>query len=289
MAITRMAALGLLSGALGEVVLLDKEMTESLVQVAAVDPSRVGVETVGKSGKFTLYNKDLGATGDPNQVTIEVAFLRELKADGGKLTGANANLHSIEAFASQDFTITPAEEVTTPFKASRTTLQSPVNNVGVLKVETSVLAEDASVGPDSKKWSGKAGDVKWNIDLSDWKWHTDGAMIEVGIEVKSKGGKTSGDADDTEDLGGGISMELTKEVTLDGTAGQLVDGYPKIEAKENKKTYVFMFPKFNENGRAVYDPLITMSGSDSFDSFGVSAAPSSGFLLMLAVWASRFF
>merc|ERR1719453_1492545 len=66
----------------------------------------VTVRVLGQSGKIRMYSTDAGMN-DPNLVTIEMDALRELDANEETVGNSGQERHSINNFASQDFTFHP--------------------------------------------------------------------------------------------------------------------------------------------------------------------------------------
>eukprot|EP00448_Togula_jolla_P020802 CAMPEP_0170588190 /NCGR_PEP_ID=MMETSP0224-20130122/10699_1 /TAXON_ID=285029 /ORGANISM="Togula jolla, Strain CCCM 725" /LENGTH=89 /DNA_ID=CAMNT_0010911893 /DNA_START=87 /DNA_END=352 /DNA_ORIENTATION=- len=74
--------------------------------------SPVGVTTVriqGQSGKFTLSNS---ARGSEKDIVVTMDALRELDAQGNAVGASGSTKHSLNTFASQDFTILDANLTT---------------------------------------------------------------------------------------------------------------------------------------------------------------------------------
>jgi len=147
-------------------------------------------------------------------------------------------------------------------------------------VDTIIVLGHGVVGPESESWEVWPGDLKWNIRFPSWTWCGDeakanevrckqgqteevGAFLDLDIEVKGSLSTTSNDGGGKEKygLGGGVDLLLTKKVTIDGMETEMPGDYPKVEMKGQKQVFKFRFPKFSQN--ATYDPILTMSSSDS--------------------------
>lgn len=245
---------------------------------ADVDMSAAGykVKVLGKSGKFTVTSTDAGDS-DPNKVQVEMDSISEKDASGNTIANTGAEKHSFNSFATQDFTFLPAEEVVVgDTNATKVTFSTPINSIGQLRVDTFIMTEEGTVGPDEDQWEVNPGDLKWNIAFDSWEFCSGvkvgsckagdtGAFIDLDITVKGSAasatkvpGKNNSYA-----LGGGRTLMLTREVILDGQKAQMPEGYPKLEVKGSKQIFTFRFPRFKTN--AIYDPVIGNEDSESTD------------------------
>lgn len=257
----------------------------------------LSVDVLGQSGKFTAYRTSLGKS-DPNKVVVEMDGIAEIDAGGSPVGsgGSLSNKHGIQSFATQAFTFSPIEtrSLGEGVNASMVAFDTAVNSIGQLKVETYILTQGGVVGPEGDNWTAAAGDLKWNINLSSWTWCPDspcqgggtGAYIDLDIAVKgsSDAPNSTGGKNSTYSLGGGVSMELTNKVTVDGNVTEMPAGFPRIETKGGKQVFTFRFPKFNNY--ALYDPLLRMSGEEDTNTDPIMTGGSKhsigGFALALA-------
>ena len=69
----------------------------------------IGLEILGQSGKFTIYDKTKGMASDTNKVTVEMDALREVDTEGNAVGASGSVKHSIQTFAAQSFTINEPE------------------------------------------------------------------------------------------------------------------------------------------------------------------------------------
>lgn len=236
--------------------------------------SLVGISIHSVSGKFLVYSEALGES-DPYSVSVTMQYLQEVDTQGNPVGTAESEKHSIDSFASQAFAIAGPEPISEPI-ASRISLSTGIGPaVGNLTVETLVLQSDGqAVGPVGGQWTAMAGDLKWNIVLDSWTFcdpcqngqqEEVGAYIDLAVEVKTNASRVpalgEGPANLTQTLGGGIDLELTQRVTIDGVDVEMPAGYPKDQSNGDRRWFIFRFPKFNSS--AVYDPLIRTSGSAS--------------------------
>jgi len=231
-------------------------------------PIKVNVQ--GQSGKFTVYPE---AKGQQSGIQVTMDALREVDGNGQQVGTQGNNKHSIQTFASQTFTTDPmvmTELKGTPgnVPAVKVAFQSTVSNVGKIGIDTYVLAESGTVGPQNETWAVRMGDLKWNIRIWDWTFCDGsgagacrsgdiGQYIELDVSVKgnasaSKTGKK------TIDLGGQTTLELSNQVLVDkSTWSMMADGYPSVNVQGSTTTITFRFPKFSND--ILYDPVLGTS------------------------------
>ena len=234
---------------------------------------KVGLKVLGQSGKFTIYDLEAGET-DERAVTVTIDALREVDAAGDSVGTSGNSKHSINTFAAQDFTIVPAVDVmlgrnyTVP--AKKISFQTPIGDIGRLKVDTFILTAGGIVGAPGDDWGARANDLKWNVELSDWSWCgeaascTSGQTVQVGeyvdvdIAIKGKNQPVQSPGDDKKfALGAGVDLNLSDQVLVDGAWVTMPTGYPMVAVKGANTIFTFRFPKFSTN--AVYDPLVGTS------------------------------
>lgn len=225
-------------------------------------PLQVELDIQGQSGAFTVYDK---SKGKGSGVMIKMDALREVDASGNSVGASGNTKHSINSFATQDFTIGSPENVTLgDTSANKIAFSSPVKDVGQISVDTYVMSTSGTIGTPTENWTVAPGDLKWNINLSSWTWcgckkgKSDevGAFIDLEVTVKGKqDAKTSGAANKTLDLGDGLSLQLSDQVQVDGKWVGMPAGYPHVSIQGSSTTLTFRFPKFNES--ALYDPVIS--------------------------------
>eukprot|EP00931_Biecheleriopsis_adriatica_P012795 TRINITY_DN11403_c0_g1_i2.p1 TRINITY_DN11403_c0_g1~~TRINITY_DN11403_c0_g1_i2.p1 ORF type:complete len:489 (+),score=98.29 TRINITY_DN11403_c0_g1_i2:50-1516(+) len=244
--------------------------------LSSTDTTRTVVDVQGQSGKFTVYDERSGR-GSGIQVTMDA--LREVDADGFAVGASGSVKHSIQTFAAQDFTIASAEDVTlgdNNVSAVKISFSSPISSVGKIRVDTYVLGKSGSLGPPGETWAVQAGDLKWNIELSDWSWCgcrkgqkvEEGTFIDLDISIKGLGdAKAKGDSNKSISLGGGVTLELSNQVYADGNWSSMPQGYPKVSMQGASTT--FRFPRFTVS--SLYDPVLT-GLSVSADSTTASAS-----------------
>jgi hypothetical protein len=218
-----------------------------------------------------MYSTDAGMS-DPNLVTIEMDALRELDADGETVGNSGQERHSIQNFASQDFTFHPlvsnvlmGTNASIHASAHRLSFESSIGDVGSISVDTFVITSEGLVGPESEQWNSGIGDMKFNVRFPSWKWCGDldsncnggGVGMYLELDIKMKGNLSQvmlipGTAN-TYDLGGGANLTLTDFVVIDGQEARMASGYPQMFNQGNSQIFRFRFPKFTSS--AEYDPL----------------------------------
>lgn len=226
------------------------------------------VDVKGQSGKFTIYNSKRGIS---EGITVTMDALREVDANGNAVGTSGSVKHSLNTFASQSFTINDKEAARVgTVRATKIAFSSPVSTAGSIKVDTFVIEERGKVGPPGETWGVDVGDLKWNIELSNWNWcgcskgsSTEiGAFIDVDISVKGLGNMAFRPGSNKSiDMGSGLSMELSDQVMVDGNWTSMPDGYPKVVMQGSSTVFTFRFPKFKSV--ATYDPLIAGMGKAS--------------------------
>jgi len=241
----------------------------------------VEVDVQGQSGKFTVYS---AAAGRDAGVTVEMDALREVDTEGNAVGTSGSEKHSIQTFASQDFTITYDENVTFGgVSANKIAFESSVSTIGNIRVLTYIMNEGGEVGEGNETFSVKRGDVKWNIELFDWQFcgvevdcaqgQTEqfGEYIELDVTVKGAGTAGRGDGNNNLiELGAGASLTLSNEVIVDGSVATMPEVRTSLQGSSTVIT--FKFPKFNSS--ALYDPVVSLGTDTASTSMEGSSSPS---------------
>lgn len=239
----------------------------------------VAIDVLGQSGKFNVFDQAKGKA-DPNMVTVEIDALKEVD-EAGEAVGTTGKVkHSINTFAAQAFTIldpvdAKVKKGTGPdVDAQKISFFSTVSSIGKINFDTYVMKSGGTVGSDTESWVVRAGDVKWNIVLSEWQWcgtgaadavcksgQTDqvGAFIDIEIKIKGKAASPTAKTGNPKnyELGGGVDLELSDRVLVDGTWMAMPEGYPTMTTKGGAAIFKFRFPKFTTS--ATYDPVMGTS------------------------------
>jgi len=218
--------------------------------------AEVGI--LGKSGKFTASLKSDASS----KVTVEMDALRQIDANGNAV--GNTSL-SLTTFAAQEFTIANPVDVKmgvdSSVSAKKISFTSWVGSAGEFLVETYAVTSAGDVGPDGEPWKVVPGDVKFNIGLTKWTFAEGAEFVELDIKMKGKNAAAiavPGKAN-TLDLGGGVKLQLTSKITVDGKQVEMPAGYPKLRTVGGGQVFTFRFPKFLDY--LLYDPLLGMGQS----------------------------
>lgn len=218
------------------------------------DAAGTRINVLGQSGKVRITRVD-------KVITMQVDYLHEVDASGNTVGQTGSSKHSVNSFATQAFTFTPLKELSYQnVSMQEFTFATDVHSIGKLKIVTMMVEEASSVATETETWSVARGDIKWNIELSDWAFCdpcSDGtaAYIDIGIEIKST---KSEKKNNTIDLGD-ATLQLSNRVQVDGTEQNMPSGYPKIVSQGSKELFIFRFPTFSQ--KVVYDPLLQLSAT----------------------------
>jgi len=229
----------------------------------------VTVDVKGKSGKMTISN------GKQN-ITVEMDSVSELDANGNLVgqTGPPNGKHSLNNFASVDFTIDPMELRTdygVPAEAVDFST-SLINGQADLLVSTCIFMHNGRITPTANEsWPVTGGTVKFSFQIDQWPFCAGesempcdgdvGEYVELTMVIKADSGEAAnqtGGGNDftlaTNEAGEGITLELSNEVKIDGVWTKMPDGYPKMTEQGSKQLFIFRLPKFSSS--AFYDPII---------------------------------
>ncbi|KAK3599365.1 hypothetical protein CHS0354_009865 [Potamilus streckersoni] len=245
----------------------------------AMDSNGVYVKVLGHSGKI-MVGKKQNSSDDPNSVFIEFDEIKEKDSSGNEVGKSGATKHSFNTFASQSFSFTSLVDVEYQnisakmfnFSASLTTVNA------ILVTSVYIFTEDGNITVANESTYIKAGNVKFNTEIKGWKFcgspgvsckqgqnDEQGVYIDFVIVIKGKGSasKSKKRVSDGEeyDLGGGAGVILSKKVKYDDKDWtNMSNGYPKMTTTGGKQIFTFRFEKFNSS--ALYDPTVTVGGSD---------------------------
>ncbi|KAL1500390.1 hypothetical protein AB1Y20_013047 [Prymnesium parvum] len=236
----------------------------------------VTVNVLGQSGKMTLAN-------GPNQITVEMDYIRELDASGNTVgnSGPNDGKHSRNTFANTDFTIN-----SNPRRSYKYTLPTDaidfntklVNNLAELSVTSFIFLHHGVIHPtQNESWAVAGGTVKFNLELSNWPFcvgergnpckGATGEYVEIGMAIKGSNdvalqadgsGKRFTLSTDAA-YGNNVTLELSDEVWVGDRWVKMPAGYPSVTMQGSKQLFAFRLPKFS--GTALYDPVVNGLGS----------------------------
>ena len=210
----------------------------------------VSVEVKGQSGKMTLSN-------GPNEIMVEMDYLRELDADGNVVgdSGPNSGKHSRDTFANVDFTIDAgrdSEEYEVPSHA--VDFRTELVGGSQLKVATHIFKYDGVIAPTANEsWAVAGGTVKFSVSISSWPFCSgengqgDGAtaqeracagdvgeFLEFGMQIKGSEAEALSAGEKRYTLatnaanGANITLELSDEILVNGVWIPMPEGYPKV-------------------------------------------------------------
>mmetsp|Transcript_53564 Transcript_53564/g.139550 ORF Transcript_53564/g.139550 Transcript_53564/m.139550 type:complete len:319 (+) Transcript_53564:132-1088(+) len=256
----------------------DATTTEAFLEETTEEPAPdipLELQVQGQSGKFTLVPK--GSSGASVGIRVTMDALREVDADGNEVGTSGAVKHSINTFASQDFTVGDMETVRigSGVSAAKVSFDSTISEIGRIGVDTYVMAQSGTVGMSNESWDVNIGDLKWNIRLWDWTWcdgsnckqgQTEqvGAFVELDITVQNLGGGSANQGSGKSvSLGSNATLELSTQVQKDCAWEQLPAEFPSISTQGSQTTVTFRFPRFETS--CLYDPVL----SGAADEMGV--------------------
>jgi hypothetical protein len=197
------------------------------------ETSGLSVQILGQSGKFIASNGNSKV-----QVTMDGLYERD---ENGNLVGnTGSTKHSINTFATTDFTFDAEEtvqllevtnddgNVTQQVSAEglRVDFYTTLDTNSKLLVQANLVSKEGLAGDDGGNWTVSPGDFKFNIELSDWEWCDPcsndqyGAFVDLDIEIKELNSDSSNhqpvlkrDRNQTFDLGGDGSSAATLELS----------------------------------------------------------------------------
>lgn len=216
------------------------------------------LKVLGQSGKVSIGRGD-------KKVQFQVDYISEVDETGAEVGKTGRIKHSINTMATQSFIFDNLKETT--FQNVTThefSFRTSINDIGKLKVDTIFIAEGGSLGTETETWKVSSGDIKFNIELSDWTFCpvscSEGIAkyIDLGIEIK--GNKQENKGNQTIDIGD-ATVELSNRVNVDGVEIFMPAGYPKVETKGSKQLFMFRFPTFQN--KLIYDPLIQLTSTSN--------------------------
>ena len=221
-----------------------------------------------------------GSSGNSVGIRVTMDALREVDASGNAVGQSGSVKHSVNTFASQDFTVGDVELVSIgSVSASKVSFESTISSIGKLGVDTYLIATSGTVGMNTDSWEVGMGDLKWNIRLWDWTWCGDvgatckngevGDAVELDITVTNMGGGSASEKEGDKkevSLGGSAELSLSTAVQTDCVWEEMAAGYPMITTQGSGTTLTFRFPRFIDS--SLYDPVV----SGSCDELGLDCS-----------------
>lgn len=235
-----------------------------------LDSEGTTVKVLGQSGKVSL-------TRDDETITIDFDSMVEKDSTGSAvgMTGSLNTQHGVNSFATQSFSFSQLAVVTYKNLLFDTfTFESPINNIGKLKCQVFVAKQNGTITDGDDTFSVSKGDVKWNIEIPEWTFLSNGAFIDLDIEIKTKGGEEASGSGKSYSVGN-AQLKMASNVLKDSQTVPMTATYPKMVTKGNKKIFTFRFEKFSNS--LLYDPMFNYgdasvnSGTKTYLSWSVFA------------------
>lgn len=214
------------------------------------------VKVLGQSGKISL-------TRDNQTITIDFDSMKEKDANGDAvgMTGALSTQHGVNSFATQSFTFSTLSTITYKNVSMDTfTFESPINTIGKLKCQIFIARENGTIVDGSDNFTVVKGDVKWNIEIPEWSFLTNGAFVDLEVEIKTKDGSEASGSEKSYSVGN-AKLKMASNVMKDNQTVPMPATYPKIITKGSKKIFTFRFAKFTNS--MIYDPIFNYGDATS--------------------------
>jgi len=275
-------------------------------EMAELETGGANLKVLGHSGKMIIRGSR--KSGDAAVINFDAVYERD--ANETLVGKSGAAKHSINSFASQNFTFGELREISIGNTTANSVNFTALMDIGAkIVVTTFIIKEDGVTSINGSELLLTKGAFKFNVVIQDWPFcSTDGVgfsdcngevgeFIDFQIQVagKDKMKRRHGHNRKNPDLSNRTSeFELGNNVTLIMPAVYSVDdawltmpeGYPTLEEASRGEIFTMRFSRF-DNAVMVYDPVIsgfedsdaeeTVSAAYSF-SFSISA-----FFLFLAL------
>eukprot|EP00794_Sanderia_malayensis_P019848 gene19848-21790_t len=253
----------------------------------------INVKVLGQSGKISIKNKKGG-----NNAMITFDAIKELDASNSAVGTSGNKKHSLQTFASQEFTF-KTQGLNDTYQGLRVRQIQFTSKIagpdGNLTVNIYIFKDGGNITTaNDEEITVQNGTVKFDIWFASWtfcggadgvsckKGQTNevGDKIDLAIEIKGKGSgapkekskkRGKGSKMKTFDIGG-ADCTLSGQVKKDGVWEAMESGFPKMETKGSKTTFTFRFPRFNSS--AFYDPTLDMSSASTTSQPPVLTTPS---------------
>jgi hypothetical protein len=153
------------------------------------------------------------------------------------------------------------------------------DGMGEMAIVVSLPEEDGYIDIDGEKQRLKKGDMKFNIEMSEWNWCDNAAFLDVYVKVSGKHAPRkrfgrSNTRPASYYMGDNATVSFSgKYQNETGTWVDMPGGFPKIDSFDASRIIV-RFPLFED--KIVYDPTVSEGDDDDDDTsdgrrFGVSA------------------
>jgi hypothetical protein len=141
-------------------------------------------------------------------------------------------------------------------------LSRKLGNGSTITIYAMVVENIGKVGTQEQTWWASSGDVKFNIEISDWPWNDEGLDIDLVNSIKSNEEWIKKENDthvytigDDSQLNLAIKYYALNESGIWQSKG-LSAGYPTLHKGDNESVFTFRFGKFGI--KIFYDPLIKL-------------------------------
>ncbi|KAH3699285.1 uncharacterized protein LOC127861256 [Dreissena polymorpha] len=243
----------------------------------------ITTKVLGQSGKIKVYK----ATGNESEgVTITMDEIKELDSANNATPS-----HSFNTFATMNFNFSQQTETTYKGTDVNVTQFSFTANIRVGQGQTIdgtakltsyvyIFSSNGNITVDGKNMTVRTGDMKFNVKIESWPFcgvgnvsctqgqtSYKGAYLDFYVEIKGKGSvlNSSAGGNNTYELGGATVMVPTEVIYTNSSdyneTKQMPAGFPKVEMKGTKQTFVFRFEPFTKS--ALYDPIVKLTDENS--------------------------
>lgn len=213
---------------------------------------------------FQIRDGGLG-TSDPYAVAVTLNFLYEVTAEGKTIEASLVDLESQIYTIKQSVGYFFGEST---IESRKVQLEATIDGVGSIALDAYVMLNDGNITtPGTESWAVSVGDVKFNVELSNWTFCGDPAPCGDSNETSAyadlaftiQGNSETPQHSDNNalvfNLGGNVPLLLSSEVEVDAFMRDMPEGFPRAESSTSQGTvFMFRFPKFAEG--ASYDPII---------------------------------
>jgi len=266
----------------------------------------VKVKVQGRSGGITVMRADGNET---EAVMVKLDALKEVDSNGNEVGKSGAIKHVFNTIASLDFSVTKNASAMYPktnVSAYHIAFSGQVVDA-TLKVDLYLFTQSGNFTVGGNSYSVKAGDVKFNIVLENWKFCGDqnvackqGQTDEVGeyvvltVTFKGKGNGTLVNTGNTGErrvaFGNNQFITFNDKLNVDDTEKTMTKNHPIVTLQGSNKQMVDI--QLLKGSKITYDPTIETNqegdgeGGDGSDgTSGASTMLASLTLLMAALVA----
>jgi len=211
---------------------------------------------------FKIHDDGLGKT-DPNSVSVVLNYLYEVTADGETIGASLVDLETQEYRVKQTVGM-----FFNDIKARRLQFEAMIDGVGKIGLDAYIMLSDGNITtPGDEVWVVSKGDVKFNVDVSDWSFCGDetpcgdanqtSVYLDLAISIQGSSEKPEQSEDNSLlfSLGGNVPLLLSSQIEVDDFMQDMPEGFPRVESTDNQGTvFYFRFPRFEDTVK--YDPIV---------------------------------